>query len=188
MTGWRRSMTHLAVAGLVSSVLVSSMACARAERASTPSAGSNGNSDWSEFADGNRSRNTVDARAVPEAPIEITGAPYVKSVRLAWSDAERVPTYEESRQTLRIPSTARQAVLQIAISDLPPNADLRVDWYLGNELVFSDALAKAEDGNHYFALVMKEGTRLDPLPRGSYRAVVRDGTVEIKTVRFEVEA
>lgn len=176
------------LASVVGAALAFALACARAETAKTGPVSDGSTANWDAFAGGNGSTNTVNSRAVPATPVEITGVPYVHSVKLAWSTSDRVPTFEAANQTLELPAETRQAVLQIAIDDLPTGADVRVDWYRGSELVFSDALAEHGDGDHYFALVRRTGKQLDRLPPGEYRAVVHDGTTEIKTVRFQISA
>jgi hypothetical protein len=142
--------------------------------------------DWSKFEGTHEPIDTKNARVVPESPIEITGVPYVRGVRLAWSTANDVPSFEPGNETLKLPPETRQAVLAVAIADLPDRSDIRVDWYLGDEKVFSDTLQSRDNGDHYFALVKREGRRLAPLPKGQYRADVSDGTTLVKTVHFEV--
>jgi hypothetical protein len=176
------------VAGVAAAALACAFACARTETARTEPVANASTANWDAFSGGNDATNTVNTRLVPATPVEITGVPYVRSVKLAWSDSERVPTFAAENQTLRLPAKARQAVLQIAIVEMPSGADVRVDWYRGSELIFSDALARHDDGVHYFALVKRTGKQLDRLPTGEYRAVVRDGATEIKTVRFQIYA
>ena len=177
------------IASVTCAVLACALACARSETVqSEPAPSPSSTANWDAFAGGNNTSNTVNARAVPVTPIEITGVPYVRAVKLAWSSSDRVPTYEAGNQTLKLPAETRQAVLQIAIVDLPSGADVRVDWYHEAELVFSDALAEHQDGDHFFALVKRNGKQLERLPPGEYRAVVHDGTTEIKTVHFQIEA
>lgn len=178
---------RLGAAGLVGAALAGALACARAEMARTEPVSNGPAANWDAFAGGNGTTNSVNSRVVPVTPVEITGVPYVRSVKLAWSTSERVPTYEVANQTLVLPAEARQAVLHLVIADLPSGADVRVDWYRGSELVFSDALAERDDGDHFFALVKRSGKQLERLPSGEYRAVVHDGATEIKTVRFQID-
>jgi hypothetical protein len=141
--------------------------------------------DWSEFS-GTEKTEGQQIRGVPESPIEITGVPYVHAIRLAWSRSEDVPSYEPDNQTLRLPADSLQAVLLVAVEALPETAALRVDWYFGDQLVFTDSLSSRDDGDHFFSLVKREGRRLAALPRGQYRAEVLDGPTVLKTIRFEV--
>jgi len=174
----------IAVAGVV--LLALTIGCARAETGQKLQPAEPATANWDAFAGGNGATNTVNSRAVPVTSVEITGVPYVRSVKLAWSSSERVPTYEIENQTLRLPAETRQAVLEVSIVELPSGADVRVDWYHGDKLVFSDALSENFDGDHYFALVKRDGGTLERLPAGEYRAVVHDGETEIKTVQFQV--
>lgn len=176
------------VLSAVGATLAFAMACARTETAKTESVANVQAANWDSFAGGNGATNSATARVAPVTPVEITGVPYVRSVKLAWSESDRVPTYEAENQTLKLPAVTRQAVLQIAIVDLPSGADLRVDWYHGSELVFSDALSEPNDGDHFFALIRRTGKELERLPAGEYRAVVHDGSTEIKTVQFQIGA
>ena len=141
--------------------------------------------DWSRFS-GSEKDDAQPIRSVPESPVEITGVPYVRAIRLAWSKSQGVPSYESDNQTLRVPADALQVVLLVAVEDLPKSADLRVDWYYGDQLVFTDSLSSRDDGDHFFALVKRDGRRLAALPRGQYRAEVLDGPTALKTIRFEV--
>ncbi|MBK6428436.1 MAG: hypothetical protein IPF82_20285 [Blastocatellia bacterium] len=188
MTTRRHRWVWSVTATMALLVLASMLACARSQTATSEPAASSSTASWDAFAGGNSATNSVNSRAVPVTPIEITGAPYVRSIKLAWSASERVPTYEVQNQTLRLPAETRQAVLQVAITDLPSGTDLRVDWYHGEKLVFSDALTEHEDGDHFFALVKRNGSQLEKLPPGEYRAVVHDGASEIKVVRFQIDA
>lgn len=188
MTRRYRQWCRPGLASVVGAALAFALACARTESARTGPGSDGSAANWDAFAGGNSAANTINSRAVPATPVEITGVPYVRSVKLAWSSSDRVPTFEAANQTLELPAEARQAVLQIAIEDLPSGADVRVDWYRGSELVFSDALAELGDGDHYFALIRKTGKQLEKLPPGDYRAVVHDGPTEIKTVRFQIGA
>lgn len=142
--------------------------------------------DWSGFAG---SRDPIDpksVRVVPTEPIEITGVPYVRAIRLAWSSSPDVPSFEPANQTLHLPEGSLQAVLLVTVADLPEEATVRVDWYYGDRAVFADELRSRENGDHYFALIKEAGRRLAPLPGGGYRADVSDGSRVIKSVRFEV--
>jgi len=112
--------------------------------------------------------------------------PYVRGVRLAWSTKLDVPAYEPANETLKLPAATRQAVLAVAVAGLPEGAAIHVEWYFGEERVFTDALESRDDGDHYFALVKREGRGLLALPAGRYRADLLDGTTLIKSVRFEV--
>jgi hypothetical protein len=152
-----------------------------AAEASRPGAG-----DWSQFGGSQQAVDPRKARVVQEAPVEITGSPHVRSVRLSWSAAAEVPSFEPDNQTLRLPPETRQAVLAVTVVGLPADADLRVDWYYGEDRVFADAIGSREDGDHFFALVKRDGRRLVELPKGRYRAEVTDGGRPVKTVRFEV--
>lgn len=176
------------LAAVAGAMVASALACAKAESSRSQAVPEASTANWDAFAGGNSATNAVNSRSVPVTPVEITGVPYVRGIKLAWSSSERVPTYEAENQTLRLPSDTRQAVLQISIVDLPSGADLRVDWYHGAELVFSDALADNDDGDHFFALVKRNGKVLERLPPGEYRAVVHDGATEIKTVQFQIDA
>ncbi len=155
---------------------------------SAPSAetGASRPADWSEFAGSHDPIDPKDARLVPERPVEITGVPYVRAVRLAWSSANEVPSYEPQNETLKLPAETKQAVVAVVVKDLPPEADLRVDWYFGDEKVFSDTLGSRDDGDHYFALVKRLARGLATLPPGSYRADVFDRSTLVKSVRFEI--
>ncbi len=141
--------------------------------------------DWSQFQSGRSQIDPKNAR-VTETPIEITGVPYVRAVRLSWSTADVVPSYEPGNETLKLPGDARQAVLVVVLNQIPKDVDVRVDWFYGDGLVFNDSLESRDDGDHYFALIKREGRALEPLPKGGYRALVYAGDKLIKTVRFEV--
>ena len=144
--------------------------------------------DWSQFEGGQTPVDPKNVRVVPATPIEVTNVPYIRAVRLAWSASQDVPSYEPQNETLKLPDSARQAVLLVAVSRMPDDADIHVEWFYGAERVFVDALQSREDGEHYFALVKREGRRLEALPKGEYRAEVRTGQTLVKTVRFEVKA
>lgn len=142
--------------------------------------------DWSGFEGADTKAQPEGVRVVPETPIEITGVPYIRSIQLAWTKSEIVPTYEPDNQTLKVPSGARQAVLLVDVVDLPDASRIRVEWFFGKAQVFSDSLSSRDDGDHYFALVMRDGKRIEPLPAGEYHADVLDGQRLIKSVRFQV--
>jgi len=179
----RRVPARLAAVGLACAI-----AHACASRAPEPAAAgaSNKGGDWSQFEGGHTPIDPKNARVVPETPIEIMNVPYVRGVRLSWSTDDAVPSYEPANETLKLPADTKQAVLAVAVAALPDDADVRVDWYFGDQRVFADALQSRDDGDHYFALVKREGRRLLPLPKGQYHAEVLDGSKLIKTVRFEV--
>jgi hypothetical protein len=180
-----RSFAKLALVAIACAV-----AHACASRATEPAAAeasnSGGGGDWSQFEGGHTRIDPKNARVVPETPVEITNVPYVRGVRLSWSTGDAVPSYEPANETLKLPADTKQAVLAVAVVALPNGADLHVDWYYGDQRVFADALQSRDDGDHYFALVKREGRRLLPLPKGLYHADVLDGSKLIKTVRFEV--
>jgi hypothetical protein len=177
------------LAAILAVTLVSGTACSSPAGGEPPKPASEpAKADWSRFEGTHDPIDARNARAVPERPIEITGVPYIRGVRLAWSRAAEVPAYEPENETLKLPAGARQAVLAVAVADLPADARLHVEWYFGDERVFGDALASHDDGDHYFALVKREGRDLVGLPAGRYRAELLDGSVLIKTVRFEVLA
>jgi hypothetical protein len=179
----RRTLAHV---GIVALALAATAGCgARAPERPRAEASPKGG-DWSQFEGGHKPIDPKNARVVPETPIEITGVPYVRAVRLAWSAGTDVPSFEPDNQTLKLPPESRQAVLAVSVADLPDGADIRVDWYYGDERVFADALQSRDDGDHFFALVKRDGRRLVALPKGQYRADVSDGSKLIKTVRFEV--
>jgi hypothetical protein len=181
----RRAATTLAAVGLTCAL---AHACASRAPEPAPPGASNASAggDWSQFEGGHTRIDPKNARVVPETPIEITNVPYVRGVRLSWSTDDAVPSYDPANETLKLPAETKQAVLAVAVAALPDDADLRVDWYFGDERVFADSLQSRDDGDHYFALVKREGRRLLPLPKGRYHAEVLDGTKLIKTVRFEV--
>lgn len=162
-------------------------ACApRPVAESRPAAAEGGKASWDKFDGGHGDVDVTNTRSVPETPTEITSVPYVRGVRLSWSKADDVPSYEPSNETLKVPADARQAVLAVAVANLPEDARLRVDWFYGDDPVFADDMRSTDDGDHYFALVKREGKTLKPLPPGKYRAELLDGAKSIKTLKFEV--
>jgi hypothetical protein len=169
-------------------LIVIASGCSHAPAPPPSPAASSSGSDWSQFEGGATRVDPKNVRVVPASPIEITGVPFVHAVRLAWSTSDDVPSFEPEHETLRLPSTARQAVLLVGVAEMPDDAKIRVEWYVGNARVFTDALQSREDGEHYFALVKREGGRLEALPKGEYRADVRTADTLVKSVRFEVKA
>jgi hypothetical protein len=183
MTDLLRARARASLGGLVVAAVFASCA---AGPSTAVDDGRRDGADWSAF---NESHGTVDPqsmRVVPEVPDEITGVPYIHAIRLAWSPSGDVPSYEPRNETLRLPFGALQAVLLVAVSRVPESAAIRVEWFFGESRAFADELGSREDGDHYFALVKRDGKRLVPLPRGSDRADVYDGARLVKTIRFEV--
>lgn len=176
--------------GVVAAALVALSACAAkapAEHTAAAPAGRGGDVNWSDFDGANDPIDPKNVRVVPESPIEITGVPYIRAIRLSWSNSENVPAFEPDNQTLELPADVRQAVLLVSVFELPPDADVHVDWYFGKGKVFSDGLESRDDGDHYFALVKRDGRRLDPLPKGEYRAELYNGSTLIKSIQFKVQ-
>jgi hypothetical protein len=181
---------NLALASVGLGVLVAAAGCGArpSGNAAAASEPSRGGADWSRFDGSHEAVDPKNARLVPESPIEITGVPYVRAVRLSWSSAAEVPSFEPENQTLKLPADTRQAVVAVAVVALPDASDIRVEWFYGDDRVFADAIQSRDDGDHYFALVKREGKKLAALPKGQYRAEVLDGAKVIKTIRFEVGA
>jgi hypothetical protein len=145
------------------------------------------NSDWGRFGGHREEPNSASAHAIHERPTEITGVPYIRAFRLAWTRSTDVPTWEPDNQTRRLPTGALQAVLLVDVTSLPREARLRVLWYYADALAFTDALAGRDDGEHLFSLVKREGGRLAPLPAGAYRVEVHDGASLLRSIPFEIE-
>jgi hypothetical protein len=167
-----------------------STACASKEsRPAQPAQQNSAKPDWSSFG-GHKTRGGAEnVRVVPESPAQVTGVPYLRSLRLAWSGASEVPTWEPVNQTRELPGAARQAVLAIDVRDLPEKADVRVLWYFEttpDEPIYTDKLESAENGEHYFALCLRDAGVLAPLPKGAYRVELRNGAALIKAIPFEV--
>lgn len=175
---------QIAIATVLLGGTIATCACA-AGGAHSQSEPAPSGADWSAFR-GHDSLDLENQRVVPETPVELTGVPYIHAIRLAWTAANEVPSFEERNQTLQFPREARQAVLLVAVDALPEEAEVRVEWFHNGRRVFVDYLASREDGNHFFALIKEEGRRLEPLPPGAYRADVYDGSRAIKSIRFEV--
>ena len=146
----------------------------------------NASSEWGHLGGHRDAPNTATARAVQERPIEITGVPFIRAFRLAWTRSADVPTWEPDNQTRRMPGDVLQAVLLVDVAGMPRDARLRVLWYYGDALAFTDVLAGRDDGEHLFSLVKREGGRMIPLPHGGYRAEVYDGGSMIKSIPFDI--
>ncbi len=143
--------------------------------------------DWSKYgARGGTSSQNISA--VPEEAVGITGVPYLRSIKLAWTKQEAVPTFEERNETRELPPDALQAVLRLDLKSVPDGAALRVEWYFADDLAFSDEKKDRRPGPHDFALTREERGKLAPLPPGPYRADLFDGPELLKSIRFEVAA
>ena len=121
----RLALAQLAVVGVACAI-----ACACASRAPEPAAAgasnaaNTGRGDWSQFEGGHAPIDPKNARVVPETPVEITNVPYVRGVRLSWSTEDAVPSYESDNETLKLPGSTKQAVLAVAVANLPDGADI----------------------------------------------------------------
>jgi hypothetical protein len=145
--------------------------------------------DWSSFGGHEKRGGAENVRAVTESPAQVTGVPYLRSLRLGWSSSTEVPTWEPVNQTRELPVEAKQAVLAIDVRDLPPKTEIHVLWYFKDttgEPIYTDQLESVEDGEHYFALCLREKGTLAPLPQGDYRVELRNGATIVKSIPFEV--
>jgi hypothetical protein len=119
----------------------------------------------------------------------VTGVPYVRSLRLAWSASAEIPTWEPANQTRELPGEALQAVLAVDVRKLPADVALRVLWYHDGpsvDPIYADSLESVDDGEHYFALCLRERGHLVPLPKGAYRVELRNDATALKSIPFEV--
>ena len=170
-------------------VLVGGIAAGCHARSPEPADAGTPPPDWSRFSGRNRLPGNQPMRPVPEVAQEVTGIPYIRAFRLGWTRSPEVPTFEPDKQTRSIPDDALQAVLELDVRKLPADVDLEVQWYydaMPGGPIYTDGLTSRGDGEHTFALVMREEGRLVPLPEGSYRVEVRNGSDLLKTIPFEV--
>jgi len=170
-------------------LLAVSYGCAPDKAGDSTTENSARSADWSRFGGHTKREGAENARAVPESPAPVTGIPYVRSLRVAWSASTEVPTWEPVNQERSMPAKALQAVLSVDIRSLPKDADIRVLWYFAdapNEPIYTDRLESTEDGEHYFALCLREKGALVPLPKGDYQVELRNGATLLKSIPFEV--
>jgi hypothetical protein len=151
-----------------------------------PPPASTAKADWSAFNGSHQPVDPRSVRVVPATPTEITGVPYVRAIRLAWTDSTEVPSFDAENESLHFPDRARQAVLLVNVGEVPDDTSIRVEWYYNDSIAFTDELASRDEGDHFFALIKEEARGLAPLPRGAYRSDVLDGTRLIKSIRFSV--
>ena len=162
------------------------IACSAGEPSQPAPTEPSSSSDWSKFGARGGSHGGAPLNPLPEEPVGITGVPYIRAIKLAWTSEKEVPSYEDRNETREIPSAALQAVLRVDFKSLPEDSHIRVEWYFGDSLAFRDEKRDRSEGPHDFALTHVENGKLMPLPAGVYRADLFNGTELLKTVPFEV--
>jgi hypothetical protein len=176
----------LLAACLACGLAVASAACARVDEKQLAEQSSSGAADWGRF-DG-RGEKMSDVRIAPAQLEEVTPAPYVCGVRLAWSASSVVPTFEPDHVGTQLPAGSTQAVVEVQLRLVPEGQRMYVQWFTegSDPPIFSDSTQIVSDGVQLFALTHDIGGRHGPLPAGHYRVEIGDSNGLIKSIAFEV--
>ena len=84
----------------------------------------------------------------------------------------------------RFPYGSRQICMRFNYSRATEGAEIRILWFVGEQLVHSDSyILPASSGTRIYCLAQEDGR---PLPRGSYAVGILNNAERISDFRFEI--